>query len=88
MGGTQPGGGGEQGHTFGDTAPGEIDHDDGCGVQHRRDERTVNLRVRARANRTREEEVGELCQNEKDSSKRVIDHWAPLAQDDADDPCH
>jgi len=73
---------------FSDTPPGEIEHDDARGVQHRRDERTVNLRVRAVANWAGEEEVGELRENKKDSSKRVIDQWAPLAQDDSDDPCH
>ena len=76
------------GHTFGDTPPCEIDHEDSRGVQHRRDERAVNLRVRAFANRAGEEKVGELCKNKKYSSERVIDQWAPLAQDDADNPCH
>ncbi len=75
-GGIQNGG---KGHTFCDTPPGEIEHEDGRGVQHRRDERTVNLRVRAVANWAGEEEVGELCENKKHTSKRVIDQWAHLA---------
>lgn len=79
---------GTEGHTFGDTPPGEIEHEDRRGFQHSREERTVNLRVRAGANRAGQEEVGELRENEKKTSKRVIYQRAHLAQDDDDDPCH
>ena len=79
---------GAERHTFGDTPPGEIEHENGRSFQQSCEERTVNLCVRAIANWAGQEEVGKLRENEKQTSKRVIYQGAHLAQDDDDDPCH
>lgn len=67
------------GRIFGNTPPGDIEHNDGRDVEHRSDsdERIVN-----------KQEVGELCENEKRASRREIDQWAQLTQDCGKNSCN